>query len=576
MTEKSWKPSRLQLAARPLRNGVARAFGLAPESRDACIRVMLERHRRDAFGHWFQLMVAMGLSTLGLVLDSTAVVIGAMLISPLMSPIVELGMGLATGSAVLLLRALARTALSILGVVGAAALITHALPFDQITAEINARTAPTVLDLFVAALCALMAAYTTMRASSDTTATAAGAAIGIALVPPLCVVGWGLGTSHLDLSEGAALLFTANFCAILALTALVFFFTGFDDIDIGALERDTAQLTRLTDRAAHRLRSLLGSAYGLSFRIGLPLLLATAVIVPLHRALKQVEWEVRVRTSVEKIVSELAPSSESVQSRVDVRAGAVSVRLVLVTSTENMVRIRAALRQKILAVSGVDPNVDVTAVADVRSMQILAKTLDQEHRPKPSAVNLNPLQTIDDSLRANWPRSGTGRLLGWSVEPTDEGPVLTVTHLGPALGVAGLELLGRTTRASAGKDVLVRELALPDQPVDAAAKDGANWLLQVTPLLTLGSKFSAKLFFCIEAPAADASGTKAALQGLTVAMQGIPSDHRTIQQGERWSARISDSPCLDADAGGTAGASGVTPTDSDAGAQDGGRETEHP
>ena len=567
MIEKPRKPSRLQLAARPVRNAVARAFGLLPESRDACIRTMLERHRRDAFGHWFQLMVAMGLATLGLVLDSTAVVIGAMLISPLMSPIVELGMGLATGSAVLLLRALARTALSILGVVGAAALLARALPFDQITAEINARAAPTVLDLFVAALCALMAAYTTMRATTDTTATAAGAAIGIALVPPLCVVGWGLGTSHFHLSRGAALLFTANFCAILALTALVFFSAGFDDIDIGALERETAERSRFTDRAAHRLRNLLGSAYGVSFRIGLPLLLAAAVIVPLHRALKQVEWEVRVRTSVEKLVSELAATSESVQSRVDVRAGVVSVRLVLVTTNENVQRIRQELSQRILAISGVDPSVDVTAVADVRSMQLLAKTLDHEQRPRPNAVSLKVIETIDEALKVNWPRSGTGRLLGWSVERGDQVPLLTVTHLAPAVGEAGLELLGRVTRASTGDDVLVRELVLPDRALEAAAPDGASWLLEATALLTQASKFSDRLFFCIEAPAAARSGTNAILQGLSARMQAIPPDHRTLVQGERWSAKLSESPCTDADADGAAGAGGVAPTDSAAGAR---------
>jgi uncharacterized hydrophobic protein (TIGR00271 family) len=535
---------------------------------------MLERHRRDAFAHWFQLLVAMGLATLGLVLDSTAVVIGAMLISPLMSPIVELGMGLATGSAVLLLRALARTALSILGVVGAAALLTRALPFDQITAEINARAAPTVLDLFVAALCALMAAYTTMRASSDTSATAAGTAIGIALVPPLCVVGWGLGTSHLELSKGSALLFTANFCAILALTALVFFSTGFDDIDIGALERETAQRNRLMDRAAHRLRSSLGSAYGLSFRIGLPLLLAAAVIVPLHRALKQVEWEVRVRTSVEKLVNGLAPSAESVQSHVDVGAGAVSVRLVLVTTTDNAARIRTELAEKIRAVSGVDPNIDVTAVADVRSMQTLAKTLDHDSKPKPGPSTLKTLDTIDQSLKANWPRSGTGRLLSWSVERTDVGPVLTVTHLGPAFGVPGLELLARVTSVGTGDDVHVRELVLPAQPLEAGPGEGADWLLRLSPLLAQANQFSDKLFFCIQTPSADDKGAKAILQGLTELVQGIPLSHRTQTESQRWSLALSDSPCPVADSDGAAGAGGAAPTDSDASAHDGGPSSE--
>jgi len=527
---------------------------------------MLERHRRDSFGHWFQLLVAMGLATLGLVLDSTAVVIGAMLISPLMSPIVELGMGLVTGSAVLLLRALVRTALSIFGVVLAAALLARALPFDQITAEINARAAPTVLDLFVAALCALMAAYTTMRTSSDTTATAAGAAIGIALVPPLCVVGWGMGTSHFGLAQGAALLFTANFCAILALTALVFFSTGFDDIDIDALERETARQSRFADRAAHRLRSLLGSAYGICFRVGLPVLLASAVIVPLHRALKQVEWEVRVRTSVERLVAELAPKGESVQSRVDVRAGAVGVRLVLVTTTENAGRIRSELNREILAVSGVVPSVDVTAVADVRSMQVLAKTLDREKGPPQNPVSPLALETLDEALKANWPGSGTGKLIAWSVERSAPGSILTVTHFAPALGAAGLELLGRVTRIGTSADVRVRERVLPGEAVEAPASEGTNWLLKVTQLLVQASDFSDELFFCVEVPAEEEAGTSTTLQSLSEAMRGIPFAHRTLVPGERWSARLSDSPCSSAANEGSAGAGAEATILPDAGA----------
>ena len=83
------------------------------------------------------------------------------------------------------------------------------------TRALTTRTSPTALDLLVAVFCAIAAAYAQVRSGSDTTATAAGTAIGIALVPPLCVVGYGLGTRSREIASGAALLFTANLCAIL-------------------------------------------------------------------------------------------------------------------------------------------------------------------------------------------------------------------------------------------------------------------------------------------------------------------------------------------------------------------------
>lgn len=73
---------------------------------------------------------------------------------------------------------------------------------------------------------------------SDTTAAAAGTAIGIALVPPLGTVGFGLGTGALDVAGGAALLFTANLSAILVLAVLSFLLLGFNQVNAAVVERD--------------------------------------------------------------------------------------------------------------------------------------------------------------------------------------------------------------------------------------------------------------------------------------------------------------------------------------------------
>ena len=138
---------------------------------------MLHRPRGDAAGYWLQLAIATALATLGLALDSTAVVIGAMLIAPLMRPIVELAMGLATGSAPLIFRTGLRAIASIVVVVGASAVFSWCLPFHEPTGELLARTAPSLLDLFVAAACALAGAYAVVVSTNDVATTAAGTSI---------------------------------------------------------------------------------------------------------------------------------------------------------------------------------------------------------------------------------------------------------------------------------------------------------------------------------------------------------------------------------------------------------------
>jgi uncharacterized hydrophobic protein (TIGR00271 family) len=170
-------------------NRLSTLLGCAPNVRAPVVAAMLRRDASEATGYWLQLVVSIGIATLGLVLGSTAVIIGAMLIAPLMKPIVNLGMGLAVGSPFLVLRSGGRVALSVAAAISFSALLTRMLPFHELTAEISARTAPTALDLFAAAFCALAGVYASMRPSSDVAATAAGTSIGISLVPPLCASG---------------------------------------------------------------------------------------------------------------------------------------------------------------------------------------------------------------------------------------------------------------------------------------------------------------------------------------------------------------------------------------------------
>jgi uncharacterized membrane protein len=98
--------------------------------------------------------------------------------------------------------------------------------------EISARTSPTVLDLITASFCALAGVYASVRPGSDTSTTAAGTAISVSLVPPLCASGYGIGTAAWPVAGGAALLFLTNLVAIVVVATSAFVASGFNRVDV--------------------------------------------------------------------------------------------------------------------------------------------------------------------------------------------------------------------------------------------------------------------------------------------------------------------------------------------------------
>ncbi|NNE99099.1 MAG: DUF389 domain-containing protein [Pyrinomonadaceae bacterium] len=179
--------------------------------------------------YWLQIFFSAGISTLGLVLDSTAVVIGAMLISPLMAPILSQGLSLATGDLILGVRALANLTLSTLLGVGLAVVLVALLPFKDLTPEIIARTEPNTLDLGIALFSGAIGAVAICRDVKGVATSIPGVAIAVALMPPLCVIGFGLGYAisvepykGWEIASGGGLLYLTNLVAITFTAMLVF------------------------------------------------------------------------------------------------------------------------------------------------------------------------------------------------------------------------------------------------------------------------------------------------------------------------------------------------------------------
>ena len=189
--------------------------------------VMLDM-RRKATGNpdfYILLTLATAIAYFGLTQDSTAVIIGAMLIAPLMNPMMSMAFGIATANFNLMGNGVNTTLRGVIAAIGIAALLAVFLPPQPVTPQILSRTQPTYLDLLVALFSGAAGAYAMTRA--DAAGAIPGVAIAAALVPPLGVVGYGLGLGRLDIAGGALLLFAANLAAIVLAAALVFLVMGF-------------------------------------------------------------------------------------------------------------------------------------------------------------------------------------------------------------------------------------------------------------------------------------------------------------------------------------------------------------
>lgn len=222
----------------------------------------------------FMTMMSAGIAVLGLLLSSPAVVIGAMLLSPLMSPIIGAGFAMATGDVAWLRRCLRALAIGSALAIGFCALIVVLSPLQTVTEEIAARTRPNLFDLLVALFSALAGGYATIRGKMG---TIVGVAIATALMPPLAVVGFGLATFNWTVFGGALMLFVTNLMTIAFTAAIMARLYGFR--------------SRLTDKQ-NRLQDVI-IAFGF-------VLLA----VPLALSLRTIAWEANASRQIRATIAE--------------------------------------------------------------------------------------------------------------------------------------------------------------------------------------------------------------------------------------------------------------------------------
>ena len=193
----------------------------------------IEGIKRDlefrGFNLWI-LVFSIFICSIGLNVDSTAVVIGAMLISPLMGPIMGIGLGVGVQD-----KATVRASLSNLLVAAGIAILTSALyffvsPIHEASNELFARTQPTLLDVMVALFGGLAGILAGSRKEKSNVVP--GVAIATALMPPLCTAGYGLANGEWGFFAGGLYLFLINTMLIATATTLVIRYLRFPVVSV--------------------------------------------------------------------------------------------------------------------------------------------------------------------------------------------------------------------------------------------------------------------------------------------------------------------------------------------------------
>jgi uncharacterized hydrophobic protein (TIGR00271 family) len=252
------------------------------------------------------IVLSSSIAGLGLLNDSGAVVIGAMLVAPLMTPILGLAAATVQAWTARQLESLAIIASGALLAVAVGWIAVRLLPeVDEdvtLPGELLARTAPNLLDLGIALAAGAAGGYVLVRKEAGSALPGVG--IAVALVPPLVTVGVTLGLGRTDLTDGALLLFLTNLACITLAAGLVFSFAGF-----------VPRLDRVFTRRGRWV----------SFTISGVVVLAVAIPLAAYTA---IQWsEGRTRDRVDEIVAEWDPTLTLDAVEVDHSASPLAVSI---------------------------------------------------------------------------------------------------------------------------------------------------------------------------------------------------------------------------------------------------------
>ncbi len=227
-----------------------------------------------ALSHQYVIVLSLAacIASFGLMANAAVAIVGAMLIAPLMKPIMAFAYATALGDKRLAIRSMLTLVLGVLATLLFAALVETILGLRNPTEEIMSRTHPSLIDLGIAVAAGIAAALAAIRA--NVADALPGVAVAVALVPPICVAGIALSLGAWSISAGAMLLFVVNLVAIMLSAIVVFLVDGY-----GSLKRAWLGLLMI-------------------------LLLSAAIAVPLASTLEELRYDDLAQQTVEDYLHE--------------------------------------------------------------------------------------------------------------------------------------------------------------------------------------------------------------------------------------------------------------------------------
>jgi uncharacterized hydrophobic protein (TIGR00271 family) len=190
----------------------------------------LRENARPSQSYIVLMTLSVILATLGVFANSSPVIIGAMILAPLMSPIISFSMGVLRQDRQLMKNSFITILLGIGVGYLFAIILTIITPITQINAEISSRIKPNIIDLGIAVISGAAGAYAFSK--EEIAKTLAGVAIAVALVPPLAVSGIGLAWLNFEVFAGAFLLLITNLTGMVLAAAFTFLMTGYSPFQL--------------------------------------------------------------------------------------------------------------------------------------------------------------------------------------------------------------------------------------------------------------------------------------------------------------------------------------------------------
>ncbi len=377
----------------------------------------------------FALMTVLscGIAILGLLQNSAAVIIGAMLVSPLMGPIVALGFSLTTVDYRQMKRSVLALGVGLLLALVISIVIVSVSPLQAETPEILARTQPNLFDLLVAVFSGLAGGYAVITRKGE---AIVGVAIATALMPPLAVVGYGVATLKMHVATGSFLLFMTNLLAIalsVALLARWYRFTSRDSpvnvmwqtvltlvtfaalsvplglalIDIGRKTVINVAVRSEVEREFDKRRSSI-ERLAITGGQDAPLDVVATVLTPEFRAQAESTIETRIRrnlgTEANVTLDQVVMSHEDIDQRISRQAAETAL---LRSDLEPLAAAQRARQEAVGAVKA-------AVFFPVRTMDIEPEARRIRVEPTADAdVSLNALRQLETSLHDRFP--------GWDI-----------------------------------------------------------------------------------------------------------------------------------------------------------------